>query len=114
MRSAMRSASLLRKITDRCARSSVSLGEASCANVPKDSITMQLRHHARSGAGENAVSPSRKWSRNYPAISRMGGVMVEATGSVAVRLPRHAVRGEDRARVFSRAFVVTLLVAALL
>ena len=96
---AMRSASLLRRITARCARLSVLLDGALCANASKDSITMRPRHHAKSGVGENAAFLSEKRNRDCPAIPPAGAVMLDAMGSGGVRFLRHAARGEDRARV---------------
>ena len=57
------------------------------------------------GRGERRLS-NRRSSRNCRAILRAVAVRLGATDSDAVRLPRHAVRGADRARVRVRAGAV--------
>ena len=59
---------------------------------------MPPRHYARSGIGENTGLPNLEWSRNCRATPREEPVVTGATGSLEVRLPRPAVRGEDRVR----------------
>src|ERR1041384_492917 len=68
--SVMRSALLRRKITGRCVRSSVSLGAGSYGKRRKVSITIRLRRHATSGAGEHE-SRSEGLSRGYQEILRV-------------------------------------------
>ena len=65
--SVMRSASLRRKIRGRCVRSSVSSAAGSFGKRRKASITIRLRRHATSGAGEHE-SRNEGWSRGYQEI----------------------------------------------
>src|SRR6476620_1666167 len=79
----MRSASFRRKITGRCVRSSVSSAAGSYGKRRKVSITISLRRHAMSRAGEDE-SRNERSSRGYqeilpveaatPRRARSGGV----------------------------------------
>ena len=77
--SVMRSALLRRRIKQRCAHSSVLSDAGSYGNGRKVSITIRLRRHATSGAGERE-SRSERSSREYQEI-----LPVEAAALRAVR-----------------------------
>src|SRR5437764_5261952 len=74
MRWAMRSVSLRRKTMDRCVRSSASSGAGSSGKRRKVSITIKLRRHATSGAGERE-SGNERLSRDYREILRVEAAM---------------------------------------
>jgi hypothetical protein len=93
--SVMRSVSLHRKITGRCIRSNVSLGAASYGKRRKVSITIRLRRHATSGAGER--ESSERSSRGYQEILRMEAAMPRTarSGGVSGMLHRTTVPRAD-------------------
>src|SRR5213082_1096213 len=94
--SVMRSALLRRKIRGRCVRSSVSSAAGSYGKRRKVSITIRLRRHATSGAGERE-SRSGRWSRDYPEILRVEAAMrrTARSGGISGMLHRTTVRRAD-------------------
>src|SRR5205814_504371 len=94
--SVTRSALLRRKIRGRCVRSSVSSAAGSYGRKRKDSITIRLRRHATSGAGERE-SRSETSSREYQEILRVEAATPRTakSGGVSEMLPRTTVRGVD-------------------
>src|SRR2546421_12893452 len=70
MRWAMRSVSSRGKIMDHCVRSSASSAAGSSGKRRKVSITIKLRRHAKSGAGEREARNERL-SRDYQEILRV-------------------------------------------
>src|SRR5689334_12470914 len=87
------SALLRRKITHRCARSSVSLGAAFYEKKRKGSITIRLRRYATSG-GEERESRSKRSSRGYQEILRVAAAnpRTARSGGVSGMLHRIIVR----------------------
>src|SRR5438067_11462980 len=83
MRWAMRLVSSRRKIRDRCARWSVSSAAGSSGKRRKASITIRLRRHATSGAGERE-SGNERWSRDYQEILRVEAAMPDTARTVGV------------------------------
>ena len=94
--SVMRSALLRRKIRGRCVRSSVSLAAGSYGKRRKVSITIRLRRHATSGAGERE-SRSERSSRDYQEILRVEAAMPRTarSGGVSGMHHRTTVRRAD-------------------
>ncbi len=94
--SVTRSALLRRKIRGRCVRSSVSSAAGSYGRKRKDSITIRLRRHATSGAGERE-SRSEKSSREYQEILRVEAATPRTarSGGVSGMLPRTTDSGAD-------------------
>src|SRR6266513_3715837 len=94
--SVMRSVSLRRKIMGRCVRSSVSSAAGSSGKRRKVSITIKLRRHATSGAGERE-SGNERLSRDYREILRVEAAMrrMARTGGVSGMLHRTIVRRGD-------------------
>src|SRR6476661_7681442 len=95
MPSVMRSALLRRKIRGRCVRSSVSSAAASYGKRRKVSITIRLRRHATSGAGER--ESSERSSRGYQEILRVEAAMPRTarSGGVSGMLHRTTVHRAD-------------------
>src|ERR1041385_4569055 len=94
--SVMRSALLRRKITGRCVRSSVSLGAGSYGKRRKVSITIRLRRHATSRAGEHEPR-SEGLSHGYQEILRVEAVTpgTARSGGVSGMLHRTTARRAD-------------------
>src|SRR5438874_9167707 len=94
--SVTRSVSLRRKIRGRCVRSSVSLGAGSYGKRRKVSITIRLRRHATSGAGEHE-SHDEGLSRDYREILRVEAAMPRTarSGGDSGMLHRTTVRRAD-------------------
>src|SRR5437763_10963848 len=94
--SVMRSALLRRKIRGRCVRSSVSSGAGSYGKRRKVSITIRLRRHATSGAGEHE-SHDEGLSRDYREILRVEAAMPRTarSGGDSGMLHRTTVRRAD-------------------
>jgi hypothetical protein len=94
--SVMRSALLRRKIRGRCVRSSVSSAAGSYGKRRKVSITIRLRRHATSGAGERE-SRSERLSREYQEILRVEAATPRTarSGGVSGMLHRTTVRRAD-------------------
>src|SRR5205823_3845272 len=92
--SVMRSVSLHRKIMGRCVRSSVSLGAGSYEKRRKVSITIWLRRHATSGAGERE-SRSERSSRDDKEIPEAAAPRTARSGGVSGMLHRTTVRRAD-------------------
>jgi hypothetical protein len=94
--SVMRSALLRRKIRGRCVRSSVLSAAGSYGKRRKVSITISLRRHATSGAGERE-SCNEKLSRGYQEILRVEAAMPRTarSGGVSGMLHRTTVRRAD-------------------
>ena len=94
--SVMRSALLRRKIRGRCVRSSVSSGAGSYGKRRKVSITIRLRRHATSRAGEHE-SRSERSSGEYQEILRVEAAThrTARSGGVSGMLHRTTVRGVD-------------------
>src|SRR5437762_832999 len=93
--SVMRSALLHRRIRQRCVRSSVLSVAESCGKGRKVSITISLRRHAKSGAGER--KSSEKLSRGYQEILRVLAATLRRARSdgVSAMLHRTTVRRAD-------------------
>ena len=93
--SATRSVLSRRKITGRCARSNVSSVAGSCGNARKVSITTRRLRRGKSGAGDHAGNPVRKWSLNLPATPPEAAVNppIAAAASAPAALPRLAAPG---------------------
>src|SRR6476469_7473055 len=91
--SVMRSVSLHRKIRGRCVRSSVSSGAASYGKRRKVSITIRLRRHATSGAGER--ESSERLSRGYQEIPEAGMSGTARSGGASGMLTRTTGRGGE-------------------
>src|SRR5438045_9408888 len=96
MPSVMRSALLRRKIRGRCVRSSVSSAAGLIGGRRTGSITIRLRRHATSGAGERE-SRSEKSSREVQEILRQEAATPHTarSGGVSEMLHRTTVRGVD-------------------
>src|SRR5437764_15352569 len=94
--SVMRSALLRRKIRGRCVRLSVSLGAGAYGKRRKVSITIRLRRHATSRAGEHE-SRNEGLSRDYQEILRVEAATPRTAGSdgVSGMLHRTTVRRAD-------------------
>src|SRR6059058_3103312 len=94
--SVMRSVSLHRKIRGRCVRSSALSAAGSYGKRRKVSITIRLRRHATSGAGERE-SRSERSSRDYQEILRVEAAMPRTarSGGVSGMLHRTTVRRAD-------------------
>src|SRR5437588_8510265 len=94
--SVMRSDLLLRKIRGRCVRLSALSAAGSYGKRRKVSITIRLRHHATSGAGERE-SRSERSSRGYQEILRVEAAMLRTarSGGVSGMLHRTTVRRAD-------------------
>src|SRR6516162_8954409 len=94
--SVMRLALLRRKIRGRCVRSSVLSGAASYGKKRKVSITIRLRRHATSGAGERE-SRSERSGRGNKEILRVEAAMphMARSGGVSGMLHRITVRRAD-------------------
>src|SRR5437763_11117888 len=92
----MRSVSSRRKITGRCVRSSVSSVAGSSGKRRKVSITIKLRRHVTSEAGERE-SGNERFSRDYQEILRVEAAMrhTARTGGVSGMRHRTTVRGAD-------------------
>jgi hypothetical protein len=94
--SGTRSVSLHPKIRDRCVRSSVSSAAGSYGRRRKVSITIRLRRHATSGAGERE-SRSERLSRDYREILRVEAATLHTarSGGVSGMLHRTTVHRAD-------------------
>src|SRR5207253_9090535 len=94
--SVMRSALLRRKIRGRCVRSSVSSAAGLYGKRRKVSITIRLRRHATSRAGEHE-SRNEGSSRDYQEILRVEAAMPRKarSGGVSGMLHRTTVRRAD-------------------
>src|SRR6266481_1116308 len=94
--SVMRSALLRRKIRGRCVPSSVSSAAGSYGRRRKVSITIRLRRHATSRAGEHE-SRNERLSRGYQEILRVEAATPRTAGSdgVSGMLHRTTVRRAD-------------------
>src|SRR5947207_8533061 len=90
------SVSLHRRIRQRCAHSSVLSDAGSYGRRRKVSITIRLRRHATSGAGERE-SRSEKSSREVQEILRQEAATPHTarSGGVSEMLHRTTVRGVD-------------------
>src|SRR4029450_98841 len=93
--SVMRAASLRRKLKGRCVRSSVLSAAGSYGKRRKVSITIRLRRHATSGAGER--ESSERLRRGYQEILRVEEATPRAarSGGVSGMLHRTTVRRAD-------------------
>src|SRR5205823_9207503 len=83
------------RIRQRCVRSSVLSVAESYGNGRKVLITISLRHHAKSGAGER--ESSEKLSRGCQEILRVEAAMLRRarSGGVSGMLHRTTVRRAD-------------------
>src|SRR4029453_5136726 len=91
--SVMRSALLRRKIRGRCVRSSVLSAAGSYEKRGKVSITISLRRHATSGAGE--CESNERSSRGYQEIPEAEMPCTARSGGVSGMLYRTTVRRAD-------------------
>src|ERR1043166_2311509 len=94
MRWATRSVSSRRKIRDRCVRSSVSSAAASYGKRRKASITIKLRRHATSGAGERDRGNERS-SRDCREILHVAAAMSRMAASGGVFGMLHQIVRRD-------------------
>src|SRR2546421_62578 len=97
MQWAMRLVSSRPKIMDRCVRSSASSAAGSFGKRRKVSITIKLRRHAKSGAGEREARNERL-SRDYREILRVEAATRRTDkklGGVSGMLHRTTVRSAD-------------------
>src|SRR5216110_3672996 len=89
------SVSLHRRIRQRCVRSSVSSAAGSYVKRRRVSITIRLRRHARSGAGER--ESTERSSRDYQEILPVEAATPRTarSGGVSEMLHRTTVRRAD-------------------